>query len=180
MAVGQPKKGRRFGLLGHARSISRELCRFNPVGVRTGRNATVGRDATQTKKNHIPRNLNDTWRIYPAAAPGWNRCLDSKRCRRGDRLEGTMPRFAIQNAVCAFVAFFLFSTAAHAACEDSRKVRLGASAAERTNLLRQCKDAGERMHKICDNLPSCGADQADSPDSRGCCHHLESSLQFRE
>jgi hypothetical protein len=35
-------------------------------------------------------------------------------------------------------------------------VRLGASAAERTNLLRQCKDAGERMHKICDNIPSCG------------------------
>ena len=31
MAVGQPEELRRFGLLGHARSIDRELHTFNPL-----------------------------------------------------------------------------------------------------------------------------------------------------
>jgi hypothetical protein len=31
MAIGQPEELRRFGLLGHARSIGREVCAFNLV-----------------------------------------------------------------------------------------------------------------------------------------------------
>jgi hypothetical protein len=67
-----------------------------------------------------------------------------------------MPRFSIQNAVCAFAAFFLLATQALAACEQSPKVLAGVSDKQKEDLLKQCKAAGIGMHDTCDAIPACG------------------------
>jgi hypothetical protein len=63
---------------------------------------------------------------------------------------------SIQNAVCAFAAFFLLATQALAACEDSPRVTGAASAAEKDTMLSQCRSANRGMHETCDAIPACG------------------------
>lgn len=66
-----------------------------------------------------------------------------------------MMNRSIVNAACAFAALSLLATTAHAACEDSPKVRGGVSADQKAQLLSQCKSAGTNMHSLCDKVPAC-------------------------
>lgn len=59
-------------------------------------------------------------------------------------------------AAGAFVALFLASTTASAACPDSPKVK-NAQPKDKERLLKACQDDGQKMHNLCDNVPKCTA-----------------------
>lgn len=65
---------------------------------------------------------------------------------------------SLLNSLFAFAALTLVATAAPAACPDSPKVK-AAKPADHARLLQACQDDGAKMHHVCDNVPSCKADE---------------------